>query len=303
MSKIDMAAAPDEKEEVAPEALTKKLIAADVQDIPPWESPAPEITDGKSSTPSNIIEGAFGEKRTAVMEAEKQAAKQYNAAQKTPKDKPGKKPEVDKSKKAVRAPRLPKGPKQTDCQGQTGYSAKRLDSVVGGIIRHIFENMRSIPKSEVVSSGLMALQKEQESRSKATQRDYAKAVTDLSELKAEVLRAIRGESKFSPELLSELIAQAESKVTEIEAARDAAKQELDSCRHRMQEMQVKYDEVISWTELYDAADLAAKKMIVANLINRIEVGTDYQIHIDLNIDLEHFNIQLDFCTYAQGKTA
>jgi hypothetical protein len=34
-------------------------------------------------------------------------------------------------------------------------------------------------------------------------------------------------------------------------------------------------------------------MIVANLIKRIEVGTDYDIHIDLNIDLAHFNIQLD----------
>jgi len=67
--------------------------------------------------------------------------------------------------------------------------------------------------------------------------------------------------------------------------------------------QAKYDEVISWTELYDAADLTAKKMIVANLINRIDVGTDYYINIDLNIDLAHFGIQLDFCTYGQEKTA
>ena len=68
-------------------------------------------------------------------------------------------------------------------------------------------------------------------------------------------------------------------------------------------MQVKYDEVISWTEFYDAADLATKKMIVANLINRIEVGTDYQIHIDLNIDIAHYNIQLNFCTHGQREKA
>ena len=59
--------------------------------------------------------------------------------------------------------------------------------------------------------------------------------------------------------------------------------------------QVRYDEVISWTELYDAADLAAKKMIVANLINRVEIGENYAIHIDLNVDLKHFNIQIDMC--------
>jgi len=127
--------------------------------------------------------------------------------------------------------------------------------------------------------------------------------TPVAELKAEVIKAIRGESKFSPELLNELIAQAEKDLIGIEAARNEAKQEIDRCKYRIEEMQVKYDEVISWTELYDEADFAAKKMIVANLINRIEVGTDYQIHIDLNIDLEHYNIQLDFCSYRQNKTA
>jgi DNA invertase Pin-like site-specific DNA recombinase len=193
--------------------------------------------------------------------------------------------------------------KQTDCQGQTGYSVGRLDDVIDDIIRHIFENMQSIPKSEVVSSGLKALQEEQESRYKTAQRDYAKAADDLSDLKAEVLKSIRGDSKFSPDLLNELITQTERNLAEIFGAQEKAKQELDSCKHRIEEMQTKYDEVISWTELYDAADWTAKKMIVANLINRIEVGTDYQIHIDLNIDLSHFDIQLDFCSYGEKATA
>ena len=143
--------------------------------------------------------------------------------------------------------------------------------MVDGVIRHIFENMRSIPKSEVVNSGLVALQQEQESRLKTAQRDYTKTAADLAELKAEVIKTIRGEGKFSSELLNELITQTETKLAEIEAIRNTAKQELDGCKHRIVEMQVRYDEVISWTELYDAADLAAKKMIVANLINRIEV--------------------------------
>ena len=196
-----------------------------------------------------------------------------------------------------------KSRKRTDCQGQTGYTANRLDSTVDGVIRHIFENMRSIPKSEVVTSGLKALQQERESRYKVAQRNYTKAASDLAELKAEVLNAIRGESKFTPELLNELIATTEKGLAEFEAARDTAKQELDECKHRIEDMRAKYDEVISWTELYDAADLAAKKMIIANLVNRIEVGTDYEIHISLNVDLAHFNIQLDICSYEQKETA
>ncbi len=147
------------------------------------------------------------------------------------------------------------------------------------------------------------MQKERETLLKTAERECSKVAADLAELKMEVVKSIRGESKFSPELLSELITQTETSLADIEDARNTANRELDECRYRAEEMQTQYDEVISWTELYDAADLAAKKMIVANLINRIEVGTDYQIHIDLNIDLSHFNIQLDCCDYGHRETA
>jgi len=174
--------------------------------------------------------------------------------------------------------------------GRRAIQLTGLTGLIDGVIRHIFTSMKSISKSEAVSSGLSALQKEHESRYKAAQREYTKAAADLAELKSEVLKAIRGQSKFTPDLLNELIAEAEKELSGIEAVRDTAKRELDGCKYRMEEIQAQYDEVISWTELYDAADLTAKKMIVANLINRIEVGTDYGIHIDFNIDLSQFNI-------------
>jgi Recombinase. len=185
--------------------------------------------------------------------------------------------------------------KQTDCHGQTGYSSKRLDDVVDGIIRHIFNGMKSIPKSEVVHSGLASMQKEHESRLRVAQRDLAKAVDDLAELKAEVVNAIRGKSKFASDLLNELIIEAEKDMASITATRDEAKRELDGLKYQATELQSQYDELMSWTELYDTVDLSAKKMIIANLINRIEVGTDYEIHIDFNIDLSQFKIECDCC--------
>lgn len=190
--------------------------------------------------------------------------------------------------------------KQTDCHGQTGYTASKLDGVVDGIIRRIFTNLRCIPKSEVVAHGLLELQREKEAIYKTAQKEYTKATTDLAELKAEVIKAIRGESSFSPVILNDLIIQAEKKFSEKEKLQNTAKQELDGCKYKIGEIQAKYDETISWTELYDAADFTAKKMIIANLVNRIDVGRDYQISIDLNIDLKHYNIQLDFSADEQA---
>jgi len=193
--------------------------------------------------------------------------------------------------------------KRTNCQGQTGYSANRLDNLVDGVIHFLFDRMQNIQKSEFVDSSLKVMKREQEARYTAVQREYNKKVSELSELKAEVLKSLRGESKFNQELLSDLISQSESELTKIEDVRNTIKRELDNCDDRIVKMQEQFDDVISWTELYDAADMAAKKMIVARLINRIEVGVNYQLHIDLNIDIQHFNIEHDFCSFGHEETA
>ena len=41
--------------------------------------------------------------------------------------------------------------KQTECDGQTGYTAHTLDGIIDKLVRQIFERMKAVPKSEIVS--------------------------------------------------------------------------------------------------------------------------------------------------------
>jgi len=189
------------------------------------------------------------------------------------------------------------------CEGQTGYASTRLDGVVDSVIRRIFESMQSVSRDEVVNSSFVSLKQELTGRHKTIEREYKKSAGDLATLKSEVLNAIRGESKFAPEVLNELIAQAEQELVKTQSDLANIRRELAECEGHIKEMEAKYDEVISWTELYDSVELPAKKMIVANLIRRIEVGVDYQLQIGLNIDLEHFGIQSDICDFTKERTA
>ena len=56
----------------------------------------------------------------------------------------------------------------------------------------------------------------------------------------------------------------------------------------MDALNAQYADIIAWADMYDGANLKAKKMIVNCLIKRIEVYRDYKLHIDFNIDLEQF---------------
>ena len=45
--------------------------------------------------------------------------------------------------------------KQTECDGQTGYTAHILDGIIDKVVRQIFERMKAIPKSEIVNSAIV----------------------------------------------------------------------------------------------------------------------------------------------------
>ncbi len=183
--------------------------------------------------------------------------------------------------------------KQTECDGQTGYTASILDGIIDKLIRQIFERMRAIPKSEVVGVRYQEKMKERKAVLQAVRADYNKASADLAMLKSEVVKSIRGESSFSQDLLASLIADSETNCLKVKEQLDAAQAAYDEGQAVMASLNAQYDDILSWAELYDTASIETKKMIVNCLIKRIDVYRDYKLHIDFNIDFEQFSLGLD----------
>ena len=42
--------------------------------------------------------------------------------------------------------------KQTDCDGPTGYTMHILDGIIDKLVHNIFEQIKGVPKSELISS-------------------------------------------------------------------------------------------------------------------------------------------------------
>ena len=160
--------------------------------------------------------------------------------------------------------------KQTDCDGQTGYTAHILDGIIDKLVRQIFERMKAIPKSEIVSARYREKMEQRKSLLHSVRSEYVKAAADLETLKGEVIKTIRGESSFSKELLNSLIAEAETKCRELQENLEAAQAAYDEGQAVMASLNTQYNDLISWAAMYDTASIEAKKMIVRCLIKRVE---------------------------------
>ena len=188
--------------------------------------------------------------------------------------------------------------KQTDCDGQTGYTAHILDGIIDKLVRQIFERMKAIPKSEIVNVRYREKMEERKSLLQSVRAEYSKAAAELDMLKAEVIKAMRGESAFPKDLLGTMVTEAEAKCTELQGQFEAAQAACDEGEQVLRSLTAQYDDIISWADMYDTASLEAKKMIVNCLIRRVEVYRDYKLHIDFNIDFEQFSLGLDMITIA-----
>ena len=178
--------------------------------------------------------------------------------------------------------------KQTDCTGQTGYTMHILDEIIDKMVRQIFSRLRGIPKEQLITSRYAKETAERKNHLQALQAERDKAEKDLLALKAEILAVIKGESAFPKDTLAEMIAAQEKKHTELETLCEEASAELERNAELMANVSQLYEELISYADLYDSANFEAKKMIVSQLIRRVDVYRRYQIHVDFNFDLAQY---------------
>ena len=175
--------------------------------------------------------------------------------------------------------------KQTGCTGQTGYTVHILDEIIDKSVRQIFSKMRGIPKEQIITRRYEREVVERKNHLQTIQVERDKAQKDLLSLKAEILACIKGESVLPRETLAEMITEQEEKLTELENLCESASEELEKTAELMGKVSRLYDELISYADLYDSASFEAKKMIVNQLIRRVDVYRGYQLNITFNFDL------------------
>ena len=183
--------------------------------------------------------------------------------------------------------------KHEPCGGQTGYTMHILDGMINDMVHEVFRKVKSLSKAEILSTSHSAKVGEYKAIAKKAQREYQKAEKELQGLKQEVIKAVTGNSAFPVELLSSLVQETEQKCVALKVAYETAQQDVDQSEIIMQELQSKCDQFIDWSNVYDTASIETRKMIVAQLIERVDVFRGYELKIKFAISVEQFLIGLD----------
>jgi hypothetical protein len=145
------------------------------------------------------------------------------------------------------------------CDGQTGYTAKKLDGMIEQIAKQIFEQLKGCPKDEIIESRYRKHVEECTANLTRATAELQKQSDELALYEGEVIKALRGKSQFSPELLNKLQAEAADRTELAKGAVALCQTELSNSEKHLTEIRQEYTALLSWADVFEKSSLEAKK--------------------------------------------
>ena len=191
-------------------------------------------------------------------------------------------------KKRIRYVCYNKTRRRQECTGQTGYTMHIVDGIVTEVLHQVFNKMQGASGDMIVGSAVqkqMAMIRSELQRARA---ENTKANKEYESLKAEVLKAIQGKSALPQDVLSEMLEDARQKVLSSSERITELTAELNDGNSKIEEMKAEFNQIVSWSKIFDDSPMEVKKMICGYIIKKVSVSKDYDIKIEFNINVEQF---------------
>ena len=174
------------------------------------------------------------------------------------------------------------------CDGQSVYSVDKLDAIIEEIVLLQLAKIRASNGSEVIEKAHSAHVINAQAYCERIRAELSKKEQELNDYQAEILKAIRGTSVFSKDILAPLISQAQADIRVLTADLEKAQSDLNECCNVKDREVSEFRQLQSWADLYKTCSFDEKKMFLSRFIKHLYVYRDYRLEIEFNVSFEDF---------------
>ena len=177
---------------------------------------------------------------------------------------------------------------QKTCTGQTAYKATVLNDAVERQVKLFLSKIESVPRERLMELASARNEETYRIAFKQAQKDFENAQKQVTALEEEAVKALTGESQLDLSLVNSMLVKHRAKLEAVQTAMRDAQVRMEAEKENAKEAKSQIDELLSWAECYDKADIGAKHLIVARLVERVDVSSGYKVHIKFRISLKQF---------------
>ncbi len=176
------------------------------------------------------------------------------------------------------------------------FSATHVERLVLASVHRYFEGFVGSPEEELQKQSKESLSNQFLKRKASLESELARLQKQDDNLRKEILKVISGESSFDSKTLQKLIVDNDAEIERIKTKIAALHQEKEEDDEKKNAMSAFCSNLKRWAAEFDQADIELKRMILAHLIERIDVDKDYNLHIRYFITNNQYHWEKDGST-------
>ena len=174
------------------------------------------------------------------------------------------------------------------CKSATSYKAETIEDEVIKALRDLFSRISDTPENTALDKKMKAKLTEAKTLQKKQALVLDKLNRQYEKLQLEIANTLTGDSIYSAEDLSLAIKTIKEKILDAGKKLEEATKEVEKANDGIQTVLPMYKRFVSWAAAFDDMTVEEKRIVISNLIDRIEVNRGYVIDIALNMDYEQF---------------
>jgi len=161
---------------------------------------------------------------------------------------------------------LPEISSSRTCDGQSTYEATALNEAVENQVRLFLSKLEAVPKERLVELASARNEETYKVVYKQAQKDFENTQKQVTALEEEAVKALTEESQLDLSLVNQMLLKHRAKLEASQKAMEEAQTRMQEERENAKAIKAQVDELLSWAECFDKADIGTKRLIVSRLI-------------------------------------
>lgn len=174
------------------------------------------------------------------------------------------------------------------CAGPSSYSAELINDAVLKEIRRFLMVIRTIPQEDLLDKAREKHDGVNEVAYRQAEQDYFEAHKQITALEEQAIKALTGENSLDISIVNSMMPKYKEKMEQAQRHMEDAKAKMEQEKEQSKEARREIGELVSWAEAFDDAEPETRRMIIARLVERIDIGADYSISIRFRISMKQY---------------
>ena len=155
-------------------------------------------------------------------------------------------------------------------------------------VKLFLSRIQSVPQEELLKLASARNEEANKIAYKQAEKDFENTQKQVAALEEETVKALTGESQLDLAVVNSMLMKHRAKLEAAQQIMEDAKARMEAEKATAKKTKAQIDELLSWAECFEKADIGTKHMIVSRLISRVEIRSGYKMSLKFKISIEQF---------------